>query len=41
MIKSRIMRWAGHAARWGDMKNAYTFLVVKPEEKRPFGRLGP
>jgi hypothetical protein len=34
MIKSRKMRWAGHAARMGEKKNAYRILVGKPEEKR-------
>jgi hypothetical protein len=31
MIKSRRMRWAGHAY-------AYRILVGKPERKRPLGR---
>jgi hypothetical protein len=35
MIKSRRMRWAGHAARMGERRNA---LVGKPEGKRPLGR---
>jgi hypothetical protein len=38
LIKSRRMRWAGHAARMGERKNAYTILVGKPEGKRPMGR---
>jgi hypothetical protein len=38
-IKSRKMRWAGHAARMGDMRNAYTILVGKSEGKEPLGRL--
>jgi hypothetical protein len=38
MIKSRRMRWAGHAARMGDTRNAYRILVGKPEGKRPLGR---
>jgi hypothetical protein len=25
VIKSRRMRWAGHAARMGDMRDAYNF----------------
>jgi hypothetical protein len=29
----RRMEWAGHAARMGEMKNAYSILVGKPEEK--------
>jgi hypothetical protein len=38
MIKSRRMRWAGHIARVGEMRNAYKFLTVKPEGKRQLGR---
>jgi len=38
VIKSRIMRWVGHVARIGQMRNAYSILVGKPEGKRPFGR---
>jgi hypothetical protein len=38
MIKSRRMRWAGHAARVKKMRNAYKILVGNPEEKRPLGR---
>jgi hypothetical protein len=38
MIKSRRMRWAGHVARMGEKRNAYTILVGKPEGKRPLGR---
>jgi hypothetical protein len=38
MIKSRRMRWAGHAARMGETRNAYRILVGKPEGKRPLGR---
>jgi len=33
-----MMRWAGHVARMGEMRNAYTILVVKPDGKRPLGR---
>jgi hypothetical protein len=32
------MRWAGHAARTGERRNAYRILVAKPEGKRPLGR---
>jgi hypothetical protein len=35
MIKSRIMRWAGHVARRGETRNAYRLLVGKPEGKIP------
>jgi hypothetical protein len=38
IIKSRRMRWAGHAARMGEKKNAYRLLVGKPEGKRQLGR---
>jgi hypothetical protein len=27
MIKSRRMRWPGHVARMGNMRNAYKFLL--------------
>jgi hypothetical protein len=33
-IKSRRMRWAGHAARMGDGRNVYRVLVGKPEGKK-------
>jgi hypothetical protein len=39
MIRSRRMRWAGHIACMREMRNAYKILVVKPEEKRPLGRI--
>jgi hypothetical protein len=32
------MRWAGHAARMGEMGNKYNILVGKPKGKRPIGR---
>jgi len=32
------MKWAGHAARIGDMRNLYKILVGKPEWKRPLGK---
>jgi hypothetical protein len=38
MIKSRIMRWAGHVARMGDRRGAYGVLVGRPEVRRPLGR---
>jgi hypothetical protein len=37
MIKSRRMKWAGHVAGMGEMRNAYRILVGKPEKKRPLG----
>ena len=38
VIKSRIMRWAGHVARIGEESGVYRVLVGKPERKRPPGR---
>ena len=38
-IKSRIMKWEGHVARMGERKGVCRVLVVKPEGKRPRGRL--
>jgi hypothetical protein len=40
VIKSRRMRWAGHVAHMGEIRNAYNILVGKPEGKRPLRRLG-
>jgi hypothetical protein len=38
IIKSRMMRWAGHVARIGAKRNVYRLLIGKPEGKRPLGR---
>jgi len=38
VVKSRIMRWAGHVARMGEGRGVYRVLVGKPEGKRPLGR---
>jgi len=38
VIKSRIMRWAGHVARMGEERGVYRVLVGKPEGKRPVWR---
>jgi hypothetical protein len=38
VIKSRIMRRAGHEARMGEERGVYSFLVGKPEGKKPLGR---
>jgi hypothetical protein len=38
IIKSRRMRWAGHAARIEEKKNAFKLLIGMPEGKRPLGR---
>jgi hypothetical protein len=37
VIKSRRMRWEGHAARLGERRGAYRALVGEPEGKRPLG----
>jgi hypothetical protein len=34
-IKSRRTRWVGNVARMGELRNAYSILVGKPEGKRP------
>jgi len=38
VIKSRRMRWAGHAARMGVRRGVFRVLEWKPEGKRPLGR---
>jgi hypothetical protein len=35
MIKSKRMRWTGHAAQMRAKRNTYIILVGKPEGKRP------
>jgi hypothetical protein len=35
IIKSRRMRWVGHAARMGEKRNACEALTGEPEVKRP------
>jgi len=37
-LKSKIMRWAGHVARVGEVRGIYRVLVGKPVGKRPLGR---
>jgi hypothetical protein len=37
VIKSSSMKWARHVARMGEMRNAYSIFVGKPEGKRPLG----
>jgi hypothetical protein len=32
------VRWVRYVARLGNMRNAHTIFVGKPEGKRPFGR---
>jgi hypothetical protein len=38
VIKARRMRWAGHVARMGEVRDAYNILVGRPERRRPLGR---
>ena len=38
MIKSRIMRWAGHVARMGERRGAYRFLVGRSVGKRQISK---
>jgi hypothetical protein len=38
VIKAKRMRWAGHAARMGEVRGAYNTLVGGPEGRRPLGR---
>jgi hypothetical protein len=39
VIKSRRMRWVGHVALMGEMRNAYQILVGKREGTRSRGGL--
>jgi hypothetical protein len=38
VIKSRRMKWAGHAARMGERRVVYSVLVGRPEGMRSLGR---
>jgi hypothetical protein len=38
IIKSKRMRWAGHAARMREKRNAYRIFVGKPEGNIPLRR---
>jgi hypothetical protein len=38
VTKSRRMRWAGHVARMGERRGAYTLLVGQPEGRNPLER---
>jgi len=40
VIKSKMMRWAGHVAHMGEIRHAYNILIGKPEGKRPLGGPG-
>jgi hypothetical protein len=35
VIKSREMRWVGHVAQMGEMRNAHNILLGEPKGKRP------
>jgi hypothetical protein len=37
-MKSRRVRWVGHVAGMGKIRNAYNTLVGKSEGKRPLGK---
>jgi hypothetical protein len=38
VTKSRRMRWVGHVAHMGEMRNVYSILVGEPEGRRLLGR---
>jgi len=38
VIKSKIMRWAGHMERMGEERGVYRVLVGKPEGRKTLGR---
>ena len=38
VVKSRIMRWAGHVVLMGEGRGVHRVLVGKHEGKRPLGR---
>jgi hypothetical protein len=38
MKSRRMMRWTEHVARMEQNRNVYSFLVGKPEGRRPLGR---
>ena len=38
VIKSRIIRWAGHVACMGERRGVYRVLEGKPEGNRPLGK---
>jgi hypothetical protein len=37
-MKSRRMRWTGHAAHMEESRDVYRVLIGKPERKRPLVR---
>jgi hypothetical protein len=40
MVKSRMMRWAGHVEFMSEVTNICKIFVGKPEEERTFEDLG-
>jgi uncharacterized protein YjiS (DUF1127 family) len=40
MIKSSLLRWVGHVARWRKRRNAFRVLVGKSEGKNRLEDLG-
>jgi hypothetical protein len=38
VVKSSRMKWAGHVACMGGMRNVYNILIGKPEGRKPFGK---
>jgi hypothetical protein len=38
LIKSRRMRWAGHAECMGEGRTVYRVSIWRPERKKPLGR---
>jgi hypothetical protein len=38
VVKTKRLKWAGHAERMGEMRYAYKILVGRPEGKRLFER---
>jgi hypothetical protein len=37
MTKQKRIRWAGHEACMGEIKNSYNTFITKPEQKRLVG----
>jgi hypothetical protein len=37
-VKLRRMRWAGHVAHMGEMRNSNKILVGRPDENKPLRR---
>jgi hypothetical protein len=39
VVKTRTLRWTGHAARMEEGKCSFKMLTGKPMRKRPIGKL--